>query len=386
MINAGEWRGIYPVVQSASSKTTRASTEGDNVNLAYFDTALGFAAVMLMLSMLITVLVQIVSDLSNLRGKNLFWGVERMLGKIVPDESKKNLQDLADKILTHDALSHTLGRYATAIRPEELKLVLKDLSQAKPAGVIQTAADKILATERDVDRWFNTIMDRVTERFVLHTRGVNIAFAFVLAFALHIDTLHIAKQLASKPEVRTAVVSAALKEAAPAFEQMQKREPVPAQAIRVVAGNDSGLVTSLDKTAFELKSLAQGRDWIAKNVPPAAQEKFFRDYESRVSDLGQKRVQELQADYERVRGWIESSSLELAPGGASYCGAKDAAFKWPFLDCGPAGVGFWHLFGMLVTALFLSLGAPFWFNALRNMSNLRPILAGKVEEDRRPSK
>ena len=37
---------------------------------------------------------------------------------------------------------------------------------------------------------------------------------------------------------------------------------------------------------------------------------------------------------------------------------------------------------MFVTALFLSLGAPFWFNALRNMSNLRPIIAGKVEKDK----
>jgi hypothetical protein len=32
-----------------------------------------------------------------------------------------------------------------------------------------------------------------------------------------------------------------------------------------------------------------------------------------------------------------------------------------------------------MTALFLSLGAPFWFNMLRKMSDLRPIVARKVE-------
>lgn len=32
-----------------------------------------------------------------------------------------------------------------------------------------------------------------------------------------------------------------------------------------------------------------------------------------------------------------------------------------------------------MSALFLSLGAPFWYNALRKMADLRPIVARKVE-------
>jgi hypothetical protein len=33
------------------------------------------------------------------------------------------------------------------------------------------------------------------------------------------------------------------------------------------------------------------------------------------------------------------------------------------------------ILGILVTAGFLSLGAPFWFNALKTLSNLRPLVA-----------
>jgi hypothetical protein len=33
--------------------------------------------------------------------------------------------------------------------------------------------------------------------------------------------------------------------------------------------------------------------------------------------------------------------------------------------------------GILLTTILLSLGAPFWFNALKNLVNLRPLLAGK---------
>ena len=97
------------------------------MNLAYFDTALGFAAVMLMLSMLITILVQMVGTGLNLRGNNLRWGVQRLIEKVIPDY-RKDAKTLADKVLTHDALSHTLGRYAVAIRPDELMLVLKDFA------------------------------------------------------------------------------------------------------------------------------------------------------------------------------------------------------------------------------------------------------------------
>jgi hypothetical protein len=47
---------------------------------------------------------------------------------------------------------------------------------------------------------------------------------------------------------------------------------------------------------------------------------------------------------------------------------------------------FWplrHLLGLLASAALLSLGAPFWFNALKTLTSLRPILADQV--DRNPN-
>ena len=79
------------------------------MSLAYFDTALGFASVMLMLSMLVTILVQMVCGTFNLRGKNLRWGVQRLIEKVIPDYAG-HAKEIADKVLTHNALSHTLGR------------------------------------------------------------------------------------------------------------------------------------------------------------------------------------------------------------------------------------------------------------------------------------
>lgn len=45
-----------------------------------------------------------------------------------------------------------------------------------------------------------------------------------------------------------------------------------------------------------------------------------------------------------------------------------------------------HLLGVLAMAGLLSLGAPFWFNILKGMSSLRPVVAGKDEEERKQRK
>ena len=39
-----------------------------------------------------------------------------------------------------------------------------------------------------------------------------------------------------------------------------------------------------------------------------------------------------------------------------------------------------RLLGILVSAALLSLGAPFWFNTLKSLTNLRPTLANAIEK------
>jgi len=41
-----------------------------------------------------------------------------------------------------------------------------------------------------------------------------------------------------------------------------------------------------------------------------------------------------------------------------------------------------HFWGIVFSAGLLSLGAPFWFNALKTLSSLRPIVANKEEKER----
>jgi hypothetical protein len=68
---------------------------------------------------------------------------------------------------------------------------------------------------------------------------------------------------------------------------------------------------------------------------------------------------ELKGHAERIKQDLDKSGFQLIP--KPWPGLH---YEWPI-----------NVLGILVTAGFLSLGAPFWFNILRSLSNLRPLLA-----------
>ena len=69
-----------------------------------------------------------------------------------------------------------------------------------------------------------------------------------------------------------------------------------------------------------------------------------------------------------LKARIDGTGFELLPGGWFA--------RWP-------AEKFWwfnHLFGLALSAGLLTLGAPFWFNLLKNLMNLRPAVATLVEK------
>ena len=68
----------------------------------------------------------------------------------------------------------------------------------------------------DLRSWFETTMDRVSQRFVTHMRLWTVAFSIVVAFALHLDSFRLLSQLAANPDARArlAGVSAAIERVA----------------------------------------------------------------------------------------------------------------------------------------------------------------------------
>jgi hypothetical protein len=126
--------------------------------LRQLDTLIGFVIVMLLASLLVTIITQIVSSALGLRGRNLADALVAMICKIDPDIKLQLATMLIDKVLTHPVISDSVlsmsskkkwpigWKRATAIRPDELVQILKDIAgttnipQGTPTTISEAAA------------------------------------------------------------------------------------------------------------------------------------------------------------------------------------------------------------------------------------------------------
>ena len=179
------------------------------------------------------------------------WGVTKILKRSPGLEDFAT--DIANKALTHPAVA--IGRRpAAAIGSQELLAVLEDLADtsntsldAKPkkalSKLLQSSVprssqvharelaeqfEELFPSEKkkmqeaamllkrkasqltnNFDMWFDTVMNRTTDRFVIHTRLWTIFFAAVIAFVLHVDTIQMIRLLSTDAEIRASLIGMA---------------------------------------------------------------------------------------------------------------------------------------------------------------------------------
>jgi hypothetical protein len=387
------------------------------MGLERFDTVMSFVVVMLLLSMLVTIFVQCVVAVSGLRGWNLSAGVQQLIRQVDPGLAS-HARKIADAVLEHPSVAYTttIGRRrkATAIRQQELIRIMKDLATAPPADWAQPTRDalntavaavnaaapptetvvaeltklfpaqaqavedavnrglvQMSAFEVKVDAWFDTVMDRTTDRFVLHTRWITAACAFVLAIALQVDALQTFKQLSTNVEVRTRIIQdadAALKQS-DGILNGDSLTPLAFRALKGMAGDkavDAADKAILDSVPSTIATRKDGHDWINENLPADSVARTSAAFDARFDQETSNRLKILGASFDEAKASLNGTGLQL------------------FGNAGPADMqiaGIPITSGMLVAGLFLSLGAPFWFNALKQLANLRPVIAGKVDQE-----
>ncbi len=173
--------------------------------LNYLDSAIGFVVVILMFSLLITIAVQMVGVLLQLRGKSLLHGVELLLKESDPG-LRNQAQALADQVLTHPVIAEGKKRLGIALRPNELKLILESLADSNPT-LKAALTERGGAISAKIDAWYEPVMDRVSERYKMNTRWVATVFAVILAFALQLDSISLFQQIATNGELRARLIT-----------------------------------------------------------------------------------------------------------------------------------------------------------------------------------
>lgn len=339
------------------------------MTLENLDTVVAFAVIMLLLSLVITTLVQIVVAITGLRGSNLLRGVKTLLEQ--SPELKTHAMTIAQKALSHPAVAPIQGRfkrYATAVGSLELVRILQDLAKDSNTSLDKEAKaglqKAVSQLESHVAAWFDMIMARTTDLFVLRTRWITIASAALLAFGLHIDSLVLLKDLSTAAEARAALAQSAGQVGAQAQTILEQR-PIATEALRAIQGAAPELAGA--QIPPNLITLAQGESWLRERLGQSTQlsqrvEAYARSFEEQsIKALGERLGPQLSGLWQE----LDRSRLEIVP--------SPFPFRWDYWNQKR------HLVGVSLTALLLSLGAPFWFNMLRKLANLRPMLAGKVD-------
>lgn len=208
-----------------------------------------------------------------------------------------------------------------------------DLRRALATLVDCTVRDVREANVR-LERWFNDAMDRAAGRYKRRTQLIISATALVLCIGFNADSLKLAGALSRDAVVRAGMIAAA--------QELAKSEPRPAP-------HQGGL----DKDEDVMAALAQGGSAhkrltglgleITWGVEPPAEMSFPRLWGALSSLLGEGVVRWIRGVLDRI----------VSP-------------------------------GILITAAAASLGAPFWFDLLNKLVNLRTV--GKSPEPYEPPK
>ena len=474
--------------------------------LQQIDSAIAFAMVMLILSLIITALVQIMLASFDLRGLNLVWALSRLFHEVDPGMrtlvgGKKWYElfkptmgrRLAQAVSRYEPLASGIVGRAKAIRSDELLQVLQKIAdnptgnlppavhdklvellrQRVPGGVEKTqqaaaliknlsnALDPSLKAQLDtritdavhqaigtvskleatVGQWFDTVMDRSSEIFSAHSKVYTFAFSALLAFGWHIDSGLIYRQISTNSDVRDSLNRAAdsvvaqgdklveSKYVNKAFNNLEghfqeisktlgdtaalkcddggkawtsgnsnmlspfgddvqaailaackKNSTTPdfASAFRPISDKAAAIASSWSKAPMSYERCSEGERWVQSSQAAFPSGTDLADeFHKECQDQAKAAIGEAGDDITSLRKTLDDSKLRISTTVLFYDG-----HNVPIAPFHVAGYLYWpHLLGTASTVLLLSLGAPFWFNTLRQLSNLKPIVAQKIETE-----
>lgn len=173
-----------------------------------------------------------------------------------------------------------------------------------------------------LEKWFDDTMERASGWYKQYTQVVLLFIGLGIAAIFNVDTLQIIDKLSNNPKLTAQLVQQA--------DNFVKAHP----------NFDEELNRLREKKSADADSLKAHRDFL-----------FLKTKEFLNKDL--KNVNDLMG-----LGWVEAGKCNSG---------------WLWLGYSPKGNSPWYLslFGWLLTALAISLGAPFWFDLLNKLMKLR---------------
>lgn len=323
---------------------------------ATLDVLIGFSVVMLVLALATTAFIQLVLMLNQLRGRELCGGLALLLRQLAPGLEDRDAREIARAVVKHPLLVSRKWQWGSVVQREELiELLLGLATEAGTGGLPEAARTKLQTMLRQKGitdpagvlrniRMTALKLEETSPGLAAHVRQTKAivqeaASQFVAEVNGWFDRTmdRVSESFSANVQVITIVSSLALAITL----QVDAFEIINRLAL------DSKLRETLVAQAGELVKRGEaGQDSVRANTPPdsalAATQRSLGDLRA----LATSRLITLPS----VDGWRRS---------------------------------FWgHLGGILLSAVLIGLGAPFWFNTLKRLLNLRSSAAAKDDTQR----
>ena len=332
---------------------------------------IAFVALILLLSLIVTSLVQATQAVLRLRARNLQRGLMILLANIREDTDKDlSVQNAAKvlimadptkpdhKKLKDDTISiwtRIFGPKVSVVDCSELLRALKDSG----IGLSRAQFYKIKGRFSQFERFSS-------KRFKSIIRGITIGWALLIVAFYQVSTPHLLKELSASPELRTKYIELA--------EQRKIQSP---KVLNALSGFNQVPEKALDKLELLHPEL---KDHI-EEVRGIDSEKA--DIESKLKEVLLKRQGNNEAvleEYniildglykkEKDENFIVANSSSAQLGLYEITGWSQG---WEFF-CSEGQVNTDNVIGVLISAILVSFGAPFWFEQLQRLIGLRDAL------------
>jgi hypothetical protein len=374
------------------------------INSGILDIVIGLVFIYLLYSLLATIIQEIIASNFGFRAKML----ERAIFRMLEDENKFNNRFasvfyLFKKSGNGGKINSTSGEF---YRHPLIKFLGEDNSRKKPAYINSTTFSKVIVDllrgndvkpgddvnsliqkaldqnatnwgnskisdetlsflksiwadsdgdigkfRRHLESWFNETMDRASSWYKKHTQFILFFVGLSIAIVFNVDTIKIVDKLERDPKLREQLVQQAnaFVQAHPDLDiKLKEKELEFKKAMATIQKTDSTIdantANAILKDSLELenyKLLKSQRDTLLRRAESLIQ----KDIKNIHHSLGLE-----WENYDRKSGLFVSLLKSL--------------------------------FGWIITAIALSMGAPFWFDLLNKMMKLRGSVATPTSDDK----
>jgi len=309
---------------------------------AFLDLILGLSFIYFVVSLGVTVVQELRANVLRLRFRNLEQWIDDTFDK----------GGLAQKLKNHDLIKQLVrkGRNPSYIPNQRFIAALLDLvhqeydpdksynintlkkavesSESLPedlkryiSQLISESAGELKYVRDTLADWFDNAMDRIGGTYKVINQKAIIVISFVLVVFMNVDTIQIARYLYNNPEERAAISTSV---------QLMHQDSTLQAIYREYVEQD----TIQDST----------------NAGKVAGNEVVSAIRRNIDDLG--KLQDNLSSYGLPMGWDRGTiEKSLQP------------FDW----------GFWinKFIGLLISTLAVSVGAPFWYDLINKLVNIR---------------